>query len=380
MAVYDQIVTTYSDTTPHIRIISDAISLIDPTDTPLIMALGGFDTARSKFRVKGNGYKVELLEDEYDPLSTTANHGTTITTNTTSLTVTDASIFQDGHVILIDSEYMVVSAADTTNNTVTVYSRSYGGTNATHAATATIEIVGMARLEGDDADYGPIVDITAPYNYTGIFQKGIKVTGSQQVIDQYGISDEFSYQSNKAVPSLSRLVEKAIFHGIRSAGSASAPRSFGGLGTFITTSTGNSVNAGGAIAKSDIDNLMEAIMLDGGSPDLFVCSPSIGNDVRALIDSSSFVRVTQENSAFGMMPITRINTQYGSLRMVESRWCPVSTAWMLDSRKVGLYTLRPFSTHTLAVTGDSVKGEVIGEFSLLVANENAHGQIYGLTS
>lgn len=380
MAVYDQIVTTYSDTTPHIRIISDAISLIDPVDTPLIMALGGFDTARSKFRVKGNGYKVELLEDEYDPLSTTANHGTTITTNTTSLTVTDASIFQDGHVILIDSEYMVVSAADTTNNTVTVYSRSYGGTNATHAATATIEIVGMARLEGDDADYGPIVDITAPYNYTGIFQKGIKVTGSQQAIDQYGISDEFSYQSNKAVPSLARLVEKAIFHGVRSAGSASAPRSFGGLGTFITTSTGNSVNAGGALAKTDIDNLMEAIMLDGGAPDLFVCSPSIGNDVRALLDSSSFVRVTQENTAFGMMPITRINTQYGSLRMVESRWCPVSTAWMLDSRKVGLYTLRPFSTHSIAVTGDSVKGEVIGEFSLLVANENAHGQIYGLTS
>ena len=380
MAVYDQQVTTYSDTTPHIRVISDAIQLIDPVDTPTILALGGYDSARTKFRIRENGYKVELLEDEYDPLSTTANQGTTITTNTTTLTVTDASIFQDGHVIMIDSEYMVVSASDTTNNTITVYSRSYGGTNATHSTTATIEIVGMARLEGDDADYGPIVDITAPYNYTGIFQKGIKVSGSMQAISQYGISDEFSYQSNKAIPHLSRLMEKALFHGVRAAGTAAAPRSMGGLGTFITTSTGNSVNAGGALAKTDIDNLMEYIMLDGGMPDLFVCNPQIANDLRALIDSSSFVNLTQENTQFGMMPISRINTQYGSLRLVESRWCPVSTAWMLDSRKIGFYTLRPFASKQLSVTGDSVKGEVVGEFTLLVANENAHGQIYGLTS
>ena len=178
MAVYDQQVTSYSDTTPHIRIVNDAISLIDPVDTPLLVALGGFDSARSKFKIRGNGYKIEWLEDEYAPTSTTANQGTTITTNTTTLTVTDASIFQPGHVIQIDSEYMVVDTINTTNNTVTVFSRSYGGTNATHDTTSTIEIVGMARLEGDDADYGFIVDITALYNYTAIFQKVFNVSGT----------------------------------------------------------------------------------------------------------------------------------------------------------------------------------------------------------
>jgi hypothetical protein len=163
--------------------------MIDPRDTPLIAALGGLDAARSKFRVGLNGTKIELLEDELDPLATTANHGTTITTNATVITVTDSSFFQDGHVIQIDSEYMVVKSTDTTNNKITVYSRSYGGTNATHASTDAITIVGMARLEGDDADYGPVVDITAPYNYTSIFHKALRVTGTQQVIAQYGISE-----------------------------------------------------------------------------------------------------------------------------------------------------------------------------------------------
>lgn len=375
MSVYDQPITSYSDTTPHVRAIADVIKMIDPVDTPLIAALGGLDTARNKFMVRQNSYKIEILEDEYDPLTTTAAHGSTILTNDTVFTVADGTVFQDGHVIKIDDEYMVVKSIST--NDVTVYSRSYGGTNATHTGSVAIEIVGMARLEGDDADYGPIVDITAPFNYTAIFQKAIQVSGTQQVIDQYGIDDEFAYQSAKAVPHMLRLVEKMAFHGVRAAGSASGPRSAGGLSTFVTD---NTVAAGGAIAKSDIDNLAEYILLDGGSPDLLVVNPSVANDIRSLIDSSSFVRVDQENTQFGMLPITRVATQYGLLRLVESRWCPVATSWMLDSRKVGYYTLRPFASKALAVTGDSVKGEVVGEFSFLVANDRAHGFISGITS
>ena len=378
MAVVDQQKTTYSDTTPHVRVISDVINIIDPRDTPFIAAIGGLDAARSKFKVAQNGYKLEILEDELDPLTGAVANGTVdITTNATNWTVADASIFQDGHVILVDSEYMVVKAADTANNTITVYARDYGGTNATHATNAAIEIVGMARLEGDDADYGPIVDISAPYNYTSIFQKALNISGTQQVIDQHGITNEFEYQSMKAIPHLLRLVEKACFHGVRQAGSASAPRSMGGLATFITD---NTVNAGGGIAKSDVDIAMEYVYLDGGNPDLLVLNPAVARDLKDLIDTSSYVHLAYENSQVGMQPVQRFVTQYGALQIVMSRFCPVSLAFVCDSRKVGLYSLRPFAWKELAMSGDSRKGEVVGEFSLLVANDKSHGKIYGITS
>ena len=377
MALFDQPKGTYSDTTNAVRIINDVIKLIDPVQTPLIVALGGLDAGRSKFELRGNGTKIEWLEDQYAPLSDVAAQGTTITTNTTVLTVTDASIFQDGHVIKIDSEYMVVATVDVANNTLSVYSRSYGGTNATHVTTSTIYIVGMARLEGDDADYVGLQQVSAPYNYTSIFQKALKITGTEDVIDEYGYEDAFAYQANKAMPELLRLVESQIFEGVRAVGTATTPRSMGGLGTFITN---NTVDAAGAIAKSDIDNLAEAIRLDGGMPDLLVLHPSIANDLRTLLDSSSFVRVTQETSDFGMLPIDTVRTQYGSLRMVESLWCPVSRAYMLDSNRVGLVTLRPFGWHDLAKTGDSRKAEVVGEISLAVANDKAHGYVSGITS
>ncbi|KAA3643430.1 MAG: hypothetical protein DWQ07_23235 [Chloroflexi bacterium] len=376
MAVLEQPKTSYSDTTSQARVISDVIQMVDPRDTPLIAKLG-LDGAREKFKIQLNGHKVELLEDELDPLED-ALDGALDNSATSSIGVDDATKFQDGHIILIDNEKMVVKSADSTGNTVDVYGRGFGSTTAvSHTDNSTITIIGMARLEGDDADYGPIVDLSAPFNYTSIFQKAVQVSGTQQVISQYGIDDEFMYQANKAVPHLLRLVERQAFYGEREVGSGSAPRSMGGLSTFITD---NSVDAGGGIAKSDVDALMEEITMDGGYPDLLVMNPRIANDLRGLLDSSSFVRVSQDENKLGVDAIERVMTQYGELELVMDRWCPEDTAYILQSDKVGFYTLRPFASHELARSGDSLKGEVIGEVSVLVANDKAHGKITGITT
>lgn len=373
MAVYDQQTTSYSDVTPHIRVVSDFISLISPSDAPLVARIG-MGSAREKFNLNLNGYKIEWLEDELDPLSGTLNNGTTVTTATLTITLADASVVQPGHVLLIDSEKVVVNTVNTANNQITVFSRAYGGTNATHAANATFRIIGMARLEGDDADFGPIVDIEAPYNYTSIFQKALNVSGTMQAISQYGIEDEFAYQANKAMPHMMRLVELAVFNGVRAAGTASSPRSMGGLAQYITTNF-ESVGTG-TITKTAIDNLAVKLYNEGGNPDMLVTSPGTAQRIRGLLDSSSFVRTTQENTVFGMQPITRVSTQfYNDLELVHSRWCPPNRAYMLNSSKIGLYDLRPFGWHDLARVGDSKKGELIGEYSLAVGNEKGHGYI-----
>jgi hypothetical protein len=378
MAVFDQPKTVYTDATAQARAISDVIAMIDPRDTPLIAKLG-LDSAREKFKLNLNGYKIEILEDELDPLEDAVNDATGWDdSSTTGLAVDDASKFQDGHIILVDNEKLVVKTADVSGNTIDVYTRGFGDTAAaTHNDDVVIFIIGMARLEGDDADYGPITDLTAPYNYTSIFQKAIKVSGTLQAISQHGIDDEYMYQANKAVPHLLRLVERMAFYGERVEGSASSPRSAGGLSTFIAS---NNVDAGGAIAKADVDSLMEEIIMGGGYPDLLVMNPRVANDLRALLDNSNFIRVSQDENKLGVDAIERVMTQYGELELVMDRWCPLSTAYVLQSDKIGFYALRPFEAYELSRSGDSLKGEVVGEFSLLVANEKAHGKITGITS
>lgn len=372
MAVQDPPITTYSDTTYQPRVLSEVVNILDPNDTPFLSAIGGLDAASSRFKIGKNGTKIEILEDTLDALSG-ALSTSTITTTQTTMTVADASIFRDGQVIKIDSEYMIVSGVETTQNTISVYSRSYGGTNATHATTATVEIVGMARVEGADATFSSFTQLSVPYNYTSIFQDGIKVTGTMDAVDTIAIGDAYEYQALKKLPRLLQLIEKALFHGVRAAGTATTPRSFGGLSTFITdnTTTANS----GKLTKALIDDLSESIYNDGGNPDLLVVNPGSARDIRDILDTSSFVRLTQENSQFGMTPIASVVTQYHNLKVVMSRFCPSSIAYMLTSSKIGLYTLRPFAWKELAVIGDSRRGEVVGEFSFLVANDKAHGYI-----
>ena len=61
MAPYEQPKSSYSATVNAKRIIADAIKLIDPINTPLLVAIGGFDGAREKFELRGNGTKIEWL-------------------------------------------------------------------------------------------------------------------------------------------------------------------------------------------------------------------------------------------------------------------------------------------------------------------------------
>ena len=376
--VYDQQKTSYNDTNIQVRIVSEAIRMIDPVDTPLLQLLGGLDAARSKFNVRENGKMIELLEDEYGATAGAflAGGATTLATDDTQFTVADASILQPGSVILFGTEYAWVSAVNTSTNVIT-FSRTVKGTNDTATSVETFQIVGMARLEGADASYIGLNEVATVYNYTGIQQKALNVSGSDEAIDYYGLGSPFAYQAAKAIPELLRNIEQQLFHGYRAAGSASVARSWGGLDVFMGS---NTVAAGGAVAKSDIDILQEYIHMDGGMPDTLVLNPAVARDLHDLIDSSSFVRIDQSETKIGLGPLMTAQTQFGDLRIIMDRWCPSGIGWVLDTSKVGLYTLRPFGWKPLAVTGDSKKGEVVGEFSLLVANNEAHGTITGLTT
>lgn len=373
--VYDQQKTSYSDTNSQVRIIADVIKIIDPVDTPLIVALGGLDGARGKLAIRPDGKKIELLEDEFAPTAD-AFGSTLTTTDGTQITVVDGSKFQPGHILSWGNEYAWVSAVS--GETVTV-TRGYGGTQDTAATAEAISIVGMARLEGDDADYIGLNAVAVPYNFTQIFQKALNVSGSDEAIDYYGMGSPFAYQAQKAVPELSRLIELNLFHGQVKTGSASTPRGFGGLPYFVNATNSPVLSAVGAVAKADVDGIMELIHTNGGMPDILTVHPGIANDLKALIDSSSFVRVDQSENKLGLGPLMYADTQYGRLRILMDRWCPATTAYVLDSRRAGLYTLRPFGWKPLAVTGDSKKGEVVGEFSFMVANAKGHGVLLGLT-
>jgi hypothetical protein len=366
--------TTYSDTTPHKRIITDVISIIDPSDAPAIMALGGLDGAAGKFRfVNEPGKVVEWLEDTLISLSGELDGSITSTTVTITAAVGDN--FQEGHIIKIDNEYMWVSSVNNATEVITV-TRQYQGSSASHVDSSVVSIVGMARLEGDESDDIAFTDRTVGSNYTQILHQEVKVTRTQRQIAQYGISDEMIYQQNKAVKSLMRLLELHFYNNSAAiAGSATTARVMGGYQAFVTD---NKV-AGGSLAQSQFENAVKAAYADGGDgPWTALCSPNNLQKIKNFYDSSNFLRIDRTEATVGMV-IERVLTPYGSVDLLLDRWATNTEIPILDPGNVGFKTLYPFTGEPLAKGGDYDKWEVVGEFTLCLRQDKAHAMLTAVT-
>ena len=75
-------------------------------------------------------------------------------------------------------------------------------------------------------------------------------------------------------------------------------------------------------------------------------------------------------------------SDFGICRIVTTRWLPQDAVLLLDSSRVDVLPLagRSFYYKPLASSGDYECGELIGEYTLELKNEAAHGLIRGLST
>jgi hypothetical protein len=61
---------------------------------------------------------------------------------------------------------------------------------------------------------------------------------------------------------------------------------------------------------------------------------------------------------------------------------PSDTLLLLDSSRIAVMPLtgRSFQYRPLASTGDAVSGQIVGEYTMEMRNENAHALIRGLSA
>jgi hypothetical protein len=75
-------------------------------------------------------------------------------------------------------------------------------------------------------------------------------------------------------------------------------------------------------------------------------------------------------------------SDFGVCRIIASRWMAQDAVLLLDSSRVSVLPLagRSFHFKPLASSGDYECGELIGEYTLELKNEAAHGLIRGLST
>ena len=378
------------------RAITDYITLIDPADSVFIESMGGLDSGAKKFRfVNFPHTKVEWIEDTREAM-TVALDTTAMNTTVTTCILTSASAHavQVGQILLFgvagispySFEKMLVTAVASDGYTLTV-TRNYGlsatgtvgtGVAQTTIANGAIELIGLARVEGAVSDRLGFTVRTTNYNHTQIVQREIKVSRSQNQISQYGIREEFDYQSNKAIPHLMRLLSKTVYHGVRDPGEFTKPRSMGGLGVFVTTA-GNVNASTGAITQAKFENVLKSAYKNGGTPTKAFVSPTNMQTIKNLYDGQGFgMRYDTKEKTIGMT-IEKILTPYGTLDLIMDRYAPDGSIYILDPEHVGFITYYPFTSEPLAKTGDFQVGEVVGEFTMCVRMDKAHAALKGIT-
>jgi hypothetical protein len=360
--------------------VSDLVSIVSPFETPLLDALGDPQTeARSTHH--------EWLEDTLLPNTDTIHTTPTNPETDTTIAVDHADRFRDGDLVRCEDseEILLVTAVGTSTITVT---REYGGTDAEAVAAGdTLLILGNAALEGQDADAARFTVRSRRGNWTQIFSKTLMVAGSELAVRHLSVADELDFQKTKALRELLRDLENTVLNGVAPAanlqGSDSVRRTMGGIIPQLATNRfvpGQSGFPTGALDEAKLNLALRLVWeKSSGQVDLIVVN---GYQKRVISQFGANARAYSPTDPRFTSQVAVYESDFGVQRVVLSRWVPRDAVVLLDSGRVQVLPLagRSFQYRPLAATGDFEKGQVLGEYTLELRNEAAHGIIRGLAT
>jgi hypothetical protein len=363
------------------RSIADAVFMIDWTEAPLLNILGfGPENVRKFELVNFPSTKIEWIEDTMSPYTTTMDESG-FDDSETDLTVAagTGAYFRQGDIISVESEYMLVSAVST--DTLTIV-RGYGSTTAAaHTTGNTVTLLTRAMPEGANATTGHSTTTTQPYNYSQIISEAAQATKTAIAIKKYGVEDEMDYQVGKLFANsgqagkLAQFLQRTFYYGKRVQRTASAYGSMGGFGAFVTTNVANLASA--SLQRSDIHTKIRQIR-DAGGMCTHVITGSWGLEkINGMYEG--MIRTTRDETRGGS-EITMIKTPHGEVEVVYDWMAPAGYMYFINAEKVGWLPVRPFEAGKIAEQGDYYLTDVVGEYTLAIANEKSHGLIYGFST
>jgi len=362
--------------------VSDVIAIVSPYETPLLDALG--DPMR-----EATSTHHEWLEDALLPNKDAIDDSTwTDASSDTEFDVDHGSRFRTGDQIQVEGSGELMLVTGISSNTLTVV-RGYAGTTAEDLADdQVINILGNAALEGDEKPDVRFTNRVRCGNYTQIFTAGVEVSGSDMAANQLGLADEMDYQKQERLREMLRDLENTVINGGRPAsnpqGSSSVRRTMKGIiqhldaNVFAPGDTG--FPSGEALDEAMVNYVLRKIWeSSSGNVDLIVVGGFQKRKINAFCsDSRSY---GANDTTFTNM-VSLYESDFGVCRIVTTRWLPQDTALFLDSSRITVLPLtgRSFHFKPLASGGDYECGELIGEYTLELKNDAAHGLIRGLTT
>ncbi|OME37888.1 hypothetical protein BSK46_14250 [Paenibacillus odorifer] len=347
--------------------VADEILLLNPHQTPLLNLLGFADPIKA---VEHIWYEDEMFPDE---TATTAS----ALVGATAVVVADVTPFRVGSVVKIVDELLYVSAIDTGAKTLTV-TRGYASTTAAAIASgAKVEFLFDEGVEGADARAARFKARVRKSNLTQIFTDTVDLSGTAQATAQHGVNNLYEYEKQKKQLELALQLEKAAINGISYENGQ--VRQMKGIRQFINT---NVTNVGGALTLGAINTLAQTVydaggFANGGNYKVMVAAKQ---KIALSGTDSNKITLTRGENVRGQV-VDFVVTDFGQFEVALNQNLASDELFLVDANRVKIHPLatREFSHTYLGLQGDSMKGQIVGEYTLALEQEKAHGRLKGLS-
>ena len=247
-----------------------------------------------------------------------------------------------------------------------------------------------AQVEGDDATAVAVTPTVRLTNRMQISSKTVSVAGSQQAVNSAGRKDEMAYQMSLRSLELKRDMEFGL---TQNDVAATAPRQSRGLlgwvvdnnsnggGAYVaasyTANTGQTNGTQRAFTEAQVKAVLQLIFTAGGMPDVIMLPPAAKQTFSTFTGNATRMDKSEDAKLYASVDV--YVSDFGEIKAVPNRFQRTRDVFILQSDKLAVAYLRPFTTIDLAKTGDADRKQLLTEYTLECRAPKAHGAVYDIS-
>lgn len=243
-----------------------------------------------------------------------------------------------------------------------------------------------AAAEGDDAANIAVTPTVRLSNYTQISTKTVGVSGTQEAVVAAGRKSEVGYQMMLKSLELRNDMEVGLTQ--NGVAATTSPRQARGLVGWL----GDNVDAGSGyvapnyvtnVAQTDgtqaaftearLKNVLQKVYTAGGNPTVVMLPPLAKQTFSTFTGGSTRFDKGEDKQLTAAVDV--YVSDFGELKAVPNRRMRTRDVAILQPDMWSVAYLRPFTTKDLAVTGDSMRKQIVVEYTLEAKNPQANGAV-----
>lgn len=244
--------------------------------------------------------------------------------------------------------------------------------------------------EGDDATAATVTPTVRLNNYTQISTKTVSVSGTQEAVVSAGRKSEMGYQMMLKSLELRNDMEVGLTQ--NNVAVTASPRQSRGLVGWA----GDNVDAGvgyvapnyvtnvaqtdgtqAAFTEARLKNVLQKVYTAGGNPNVIMLPPLAKQTFSTFTGGTTKFDKSEDKTLTAALDV--YVSDFGELKAVPNRRMRTRDVFVLDPDMWAVAYLRPFFTQDLAKTGDSIRKQIVAEYTLEAKNPKANGAVLDIS-